>query len=131
MDTPTPTYLDRLRADVAFADAHGPMQNHEPVTDSSLTYGDLREMLSILSEINAPLSDEEQTMIDLAWEKHKAAAPVAGQRKECRATELESSDDGRSRWICPECGPNIDGPCATGQRKGGDVLKDPAYGLPS
>lgn len=78
MNTPTPTYLDRLRADVAFADAHGPMQNHEPVTDSSLTYGDLREMLLILSEIDAPFSDEEQTMIDLAWEKHKAAAPVAG-----------------------------------------------------
>lgn len=42
------------------------------------------------------------------------AQHATAQRK-CRATELESSDDGRSRWVCPDCGPNISGPCAQGK----------------
>jgi hypothetical protein len=44
---PSPNYLDRLRAEVQFADRAG-TPDHHPVTDSSLMYGDLREILSII-----------------------------------------------------------------------------------
>ena len=64
----SPDFMDRLKAEVAAANHLTPDQS--PVTYSSLTYGDLREMLAILSEIHAPLSDSEQgeakqTMTDL------------------------------------------------------------------
>lgn len=48
------TANDRLRAELAFNSSRA---DHEPVTDSSLTYGDLRAMQSILAASPAKLAD--------------------------------------------------------------------------
>lgn len=58
-DAPSPDYLDRLRAEVQFAN-RVETKDHAPVTDSSLMYGDLREILSILDppKVAAPVEPD-------------------------------------------------------------------------
>lgn len=85
MTTRNPTYLDRLLAEVK---CNATKQDREPVTDSSLTYGDLRIMLDLLqmagdlSEKDGPFSDEDKAAIDRAWEQHRRTTRMKIKRAE-------------------------------------------------